>query len=383
VVQEHVAVRTLAGTLVPGRPRPWDEALRLVGAVGRALQQLHAAGLVHGAVTPGNVLLPDAGVPRLARASPEGFEREPLYLSPEQAVGERVDARADIFALGALTYRLVTGCDAFEAETAQKVLARVTHDQPRPPSQLVPGLPPGVDDVVGQALAKARKDRYADVGAFCDDVDELLAGRPPRHARKETPRDTGPFLETAPAPERGDSNVTSPPEKRRRSTTRLAAGVAALALVAGLELLRQKLEAPDTAPAGRPSVEQHRRESVRAAPDPIELPSLVAPEPARLAFELRHTLERATLVVTIDGTTVLERRVSAAVKTSLFGIKLREGRARDVIELPPGRRRIAVSVAWGDDRRSETIAGDFAAGASRRLTANLARVGKRLSVELE
>jgi serine/threonine-protein kinase len=150
------------------------------------------------------------------------------YLSPEQAVGERVDARSDIFALGAVAYRLLTGREAFEADTAQQVLARVSHDRPRPPSQLVPSLPAGVDDVLGQAMATARKDRYADIAAFCDDLDEVLAGRPPRHARRVAVReDTGRFLE-APATGDGESNVTGAMQRRRRSLTRVAAAVVAL-----------------------------------------------------------------------------------------------------------------------------------------------------------
>jgi hypothetical protein len=394
VVQGHVAAKTLAETLVPGEPRPWEEALRTAIAVGRALQPLHAAGLVHGALRPGTVLLPEGRPPELAQealalSEPSRHEvtRSPqarvdlLYLSPEQAVGERLDARSDIFALGSLAYRLVTGRDAFEAETAQQILARVSHDRVQPPSQLVPELPPGVDDVFGHALATARKDRYADVGTFCDDLDEILAGRPPRHARPQVvQQDAGRFLSAAPASGDRESSAAGGMQQRRPAMVRVAAALLALGMVGGLELLRRELEAPDTAPLGPPTVDPDRREIARPSPDGLELPSL-APETARLAVDFGHPLETGTLVVMVDGSPVLERRLSAAVKKSLFGIKLREGRLREVIDVAPGRHEIAVRVSWGEDQRNERIAGQFSAGRTRRLAASLARFGKRLSLE--
>lgn len=399
VVQELVTGRSLAQALAPGEPRPWDQALALVGRVGQALQQVHAAGLVHRDVRPSNILLIDGAAPKLADSGLARFEStrltltnlrqafgEPLYTSPEQAVGERVDARTDIFALGAVAYRLLTGRDAFDAENPQRILARVIHDRPRPPSALVPGLPPGVDEVMAKALAKSRKDRYADANAFCDDVDDLLAGRPPRHAGGDAEKpDTSRFLaDAATRVETGQSTATGSIRLGRRTVVRAAAGLGALALVVGLELLRRELEAPDSAPAGRPAVELERREEPSPSTGGAELPSLEEPKPiARLTIDFKHTLEKGTLVVTVDGAKVLERRVSGTIKKSLLGIKLREGRLRQVVELPPGRHEVAVKVLWGDDQRSDKIAGDFAAGATRRLSAKLGRLGKSLSIGWE
>ncbi|HET7292930.1 MAG TPA: serine/threonine-protein kinase [Vicinamibacteria bacterium] len=399
VVQELVAGRSLAQALVPGEPRPWRDALALVGRVGQALQQVHAAGLVHRDVRPSNILLQDGGGPKLADSGVARYESsrltltnlrqafgEPLYSSPEEAVGERVDARADVFALGAVAYRLLTGHDAFAAESPQRILARVLHDRPRPPSEIVPGLPAGVDQVLETALAKSRKDRYADANAFCDDVGDLLAGRPPRHARTGAARpDTARFLADASAEvEPGQGTATGSVRVRRRAVVRVGVGLGALALVAGLELLRREVEAPVAAPAGRPTLELESREEPRPLSDISELPSIEEPKPvARLAIDFKHTLERGTLVVSVDGTPVLERRVTGAVKKSLLGIKLREGRLRQVVEVAPGPHEISVRVSWGDDRRADTIAGSFAAGATRRLSARLARLGKSLSLEWE
>ncbi len=194
--EEPVAGKPLEEALVPGQPHPWRDALSVAIQMGRGLQTLHEAGLVHRGVRPDRILVLDSGACRLTDPGPArpetpgpppaGVDRvsngTALYMSPEQAVGERVDLRTDIFALGALTYRLLTGHDAFEADGAQRILARILHDRPPQPSRWVAGLPPGVDGVLARALAKQWKDRYADVGSFCDDLDDLLAGRAPRNA---------------------------------------------------------------------------------------------------------------------------------------------------------------------------------------------------------
>jgi len=78
---------------------------------------------------------------------------------------------------------------------------------------------------------------------------------------------------------------------------------------------------------------------------------------------------------------VLESRVTGAVTRKILGIKLREGRLRQVVDVPAGRHSISVRVRWGDDERSETIAGTFAAGATRTLRASVGRIGRRLSME--
>jgi hypothetical protein len=401
VVEERVDGTLLERTLVAGEPRPWMEALSLASQVGRGLQKLHESGIVHEAVRPAAILVLASGGCKLSRPGIPPFEGAQatrtaveqasagavLYLSPEQAVGERVDHRSDIFSLGALTYRLLTGRDAFEEDGPQKILARVLHDRPAPPSRFVPGLPQGVDAVLARTLAKARKDRYVDARSLCDDLEDLLAGRAPRNAtaapgQEDTWRSLPPGDDEVAA---AFATATGWRRPDRRHVVRGLVGLLALGLVVGAELLRRELETPGAPPAGPPAPDLVPRRDV--SPDTrraADLPPLETPPPppgARLYVEFRHTLENGTLVVSVDGATVIERRVAAAVTKSFLGIKLREGSLRQAVEVSPGRHVVTVKVRWGDDERTDTIAGTFTAGATRKLSANLARMGRRLSIE--
>jgi hypothetical protein len=109
------------------------------------------------------------------------FMGTPLYMAPEQALGQAVDRRTDLFSLGSVAYTLLTGRRAFEAESVPQVLNRVVYRYPPPPTTLVPSLPAEVDYVLGRAMAKRQADRYPDGRSLAEDIEDLLDGRPPRH----------------------------------------------------------------------------------------------------------------------------------------------------------------------------------------------------------
>jgi eukaryotic-like serine/threonine-protein kinase len=159
------------------------ETLRIGLQVAAGLAAAHAQGLVHRDVKPANILL-ENGVQRikltdfgLARAADDASLTQsgviagtPLYMSPEQARGEAVDARSDLFSLGSVLYQLCTGRPPFRAGTPLAVLKRVCEDTPRPVREINPDVPGWLCDVVARLHAKDRAERFQSA----QEVAELL-----------------------------------------------------------------------------------------------------------------------------------------------------------------------------------------------------------------
>ncbi len=199
---EYLEGETLAQRRVPGRPVPWPDALRILGQVAEGLSHAHSQGVVHRDIKPANIMvltsgdakILDFGVARLDEASltsPGDLCGTPLYMSPEQASGHPLDARSDIFSLGAVAWTLLTGQTPFDAPSLSGILTRVMHRSPPPPSELVAGIPKAVDEIVERALAKMPEDRYPDARQLAEDVGDVLAGREPRHRAEWNPLTTG------------------------------------------------------------------------------------------------------------------------------------------------------------------------------------------------
>ncbi|MDB5098242.1 MAG: His Kinase (phospho-acceptor) domain [Cyanobacteria bacterium RYN_339] len=167
------------GAPLTDTPGPWNEAqvARLGLQLARGLAVLHAQGWVHRDVTPGNVLVGDGGLARLidfgmiTTAGQAGaVAGTPLYLAPELLAGEEVDARADLYSLGALLYRQAGGKAPFEELEAEALLHAVLHDTPWSITELAPHLSPPLAALITRLLAKAPGDRPAD----CVEVIRIL-----------------------------------------------------------------------------------------------------------------------------------------------------------------------------------------------------------------
>ncbi len=159
------------------------EILRIGMQTASGLAAAHAQGLVHRDVKPSNVLL-EKGVERslltdfgLARASDDASLTRtghhlgtPQYMSPEQARGDAVDARSDLFSLGSVMYAMCTGRPPFRAETSYGVLRRITDAEPRPIREINPNIPEWLERLIQKLLAKSLVDRFQ----TADEVAELL-----------------------------------------------------------------------------------------------------------------------------------------------------------------------------------------------------------------
>jgi len=185
----------LRGLLGARGPMDPGHAARVITEVAAALDAAHARGLVHRDIKPGNILiegdgpdervyLTDFGLARQVEASTGvtatgAFVGTLDYVAPEQIRGERVDARADVYALACVLFELLTGQPPFAARD-DKVAKMYAHLQEEPPRVRLkrPELPGEIDQVMARALAKEPEDRYPSAGDFARAVSAALAGQP-------------------------------------------------------------------------------------------------------------------------------------------------------------------------------------------------------------
>jgi ligand-binding sensor domain-containing protein/tRNA A-37 threonylcarbamoyl transferase component Bud32 len=234
LVMRYIEAGTLKDLIARQGPLDLREAERIIDQVGRALSYAHSQGIVHRDIKPSNVLidergdafLTDFGIAKLVAGTAQftttgAIVGTPAYMSPEQGLAQRVDARSDIYALGVVLYEIVTGQVPFEAETPLAVLLKHVNDPLPPPRQIKPDLPEPVERVILKAMAKSPDDRFqtademiealhravlnataaaptvpavpvpvtADVRA---DATADVTVRQPTPARKQTPRDATP-----------------------------------------------------------------------------------------------------------------------------------------------------------------------------------------------
>jgi serine/threonine-protein kinase len=196
IVMELVNGQDL-GTLMRAGTLTLTRAVEIIEDVAAALGEAHRLGIIHRDVKPSNIMLNergevkvlDFGLAKLVEDDPDlvafnpdaqtlaGMKTHsgviigtPLYLSPEQATGTPVDARSDLFALGALLYECVAGRPAFNGANLIEIAAQVLHVEPPPPSKFNARVPPELDRITLKALAKRPEDRYQQAEDFIRDL---------------------------------------------------------------------------------------------------------------------------------------------------------------------------------------------------------------------
>ena len=191
IVMEHVEGRTLRDILSEGRPFDINVAMDVTIGVLTALEYSHRIGIVHRDIKPANVMLTpngevkvmDFGIARaLADASSTMTQTQAVigtaqYLSPEQARGEAVDTRSDLYSTGCLLFELLTGRPPFVADSPVAIAYQHVREHPQPPSRIRPGIPESVDRIVLHALGKERDERYQSAAQFRADLEAARGGR--------------------------------------------------------------------------------------------------------------------------------------------------------------------------------------------------------------
>ena len=173
------------------RQLPIQDAVRVTKEVASALDYAHRHGVIHRDIKPENILLHDGqalvadfGIALAVSAAGGGRLTQtglslgtPQYMSPEQAVGERtIDARSDIYSLGAVTYEMLTGEPPFAGATVQAIVSKIMTEKPTPISRLRETVPEMVDDAVMIALAKLPADRFATAAEFASGLTTHVSG---------------------------------------------------------------------------------------------------------------------------------------------------------------------------------------------------------------
>ncbi|MGB3635775.1 MAG: Stk1 family PASTA domain-containing Ser/Thr kinase [Rubrobacteraceae bacterium] len=262
IAMEYLPGGTLKDRIVKRGPLPARTAAAVALQISEALKCAHESDVVHRDIKPHNILITesgdikvtDFGIARAASSSTMTKTGSILgtahYLSPEQAMGEPVRPQSDLYSLGVVLYEMLTGKLPYDAETPIGIAMKHVNGEMRPPIEVDPSIPAGINAVVMRLLARNPEDRYADAAALTADLERVSAGLEPEGAG--TQEMTRVMPPAAPPP--------SPPRKVQKSGgggsrryLPIALALLALVLLAGLAWAGYSLLSGDGGPTGPPA----------------------------------------------------------------------------------------------------------------------------------
>jgi serine/threonine-protein kinase len=252
IVMEFVDGRTLRDILRAEGRLPARRALEITADVCAALDFSHRNGIIHRDIKPANVMITPTGAVKvmdfgIARAVADNSATvtqtanvigTAQYLSPEQARGEAVDARSDVYSTGCLLYELLTGSPPFQGDSPVAVAYQHVREVPMLPSGRNPDVPRAVDSIVMKSLAKNVANRYQSAAEMRQDIQRALANQPVLAEAVMTDAERTQFIARTPpppvfVPRRADDFVDEPDHARRSGLIWLAVALAVLLVAAG------------------------------------------------------------------------------------------------------------------------------------------------------
>ena len=263
IVMEYIDGRSLSDIVRAEGPYMPERAAEISADVAAALERAHQAGLVHRDIKPSNIMINSQGQTKvtdfgIARAMATDGEQTmtqtgmvigtAAYLSPEQAQGNPVDARSDVYSLGCVLYELLTARAPFSGETPLSIAYKHVRENATPPSSVNPDVPAALDAIVMKAMAKNPDNRYQSAAEFREDLERFLSGQ--KVAATPLMAGTGVIRQQGTAV-LSETQEPVPPEKRRRTgliVFLVLLGLGLLALLGFLlanALLGNKVDVPD------------------------------------------------------------------------------------------------------------------------------------------
>ena len=289
--------------LIAGNELTPDRSLDIVALVADGLAYAHAHEVVHRDVKPANIMIlndgrvkiTDFGIARMrtadVRTQTGVVLGSPRYLSPEQVLGKRCDARADIFSLGVILYEMVAGQAPFNGIDVNSLMFQIVNFTPPPPSSINPALPAMLDLIIAKALAKNADERYAGIAEFAADLRvcrqqgaATTAPLAPAAAPQMIPDPTDPFADTLPSSRADDRSATIPGNGMADTPPArgLAKGFDSMAATMRLAAQTGAINDPETL-AATFGVSRHDIDAMvigadtQPPPQPLPLPQTAAP----------------------------------------------------------------------------------------------------------
>ena len=185
IVEEYIDGITLKDYLSQQHEVKWKEAIHFTVQILRALQHAHEKGIVHRDVKPQNIMLlqdgtikvTDFGIARFSRSETRTMTGKTIgsvhYIAPEQARGDLTDEKADIYSVGVMLYEMITGRLPFEADNAVSVAIMQLQADPKPPREINPSIPEGLEEITMRAMQKDPAHRYQSASEMLRDVEEF------------------------------------------------------------------------------------------------------------------------------------------------------------------------------------------------------------------